>query len=109
MKLKPSTSLYSHDGYEEFHLLGYNAVRSIESQPTFSRYLFHADFFLGLVFNLEYRGNVAPKRRLTFNGLRGVTSHKTEQLSFVMSLLARSQKALCIRGSTEKYLSREIF
>jgi hypothetical protein len=44
---------------EEFYLLGYGAMSSIESQPTF----------------LEV---VPPKRWMTFNGLHGVISQKIE-------------------------------
>jgi hypothetical protein len=52
------------DGYEEFYLLGYNYVQSVESQPTFRRNIsppsllatcFHVGFLFGLVFDFEVR------------------------------------------------------
>jgi hypothetical protein len=46
----------------EFYLLGYNAVQSVESQPTFRRstacYLLYAGFLLGLFFDLEDGGDM---------------------------------------------------
>jgi hypothetical protein len=37
---------------------------------------FHVGIWFGL-FDPEDEGDVSPKRRLTFNGLHGVTSQKT--------------------------------
>jgi hypothetical protein len=68
--------LGSHSsGYEVFCLLGYTIVQFVESQPTFRKnilsqssclksksrfafYALHADFFLGLLFNPEDRGDM---------------------------------------------------
>jgi hypothetical protein len=56
--------------FDEFYLLGYNAVQSVESQPTFRSRLhlqgrralfatcFHAGFLLGLFFDVEDGGNM---------------------------------------------------
>jgi hypothetical protein len=48
---------------EHFCLLGYNAVQSVESQPTFRTniifcYLLHADFLFGLFFDAEDGGDM---------------------------------------------------
>jgi hypothetical protein len=44
-------------GYEEFYLLGYNAVYSAESHPT-ACYLFHAGLLLSLFFETEDEGDM---------------------------------------------------
>jgi hypothetical protein len=77
-------------GDEEYYLLGYNAVYSVESRPTFRRnislpssgsnnkmskssacHLLSRWFLAQLIFK---RRHVPPKRRSTFNGLHGVIS-----------------------------------
>jgi hypothetical protein len=52
-------------------------------------YLLHAGFLLGLFFYPEDGGHVTPKRQLTFNGLHGITSQKSE-LFFVIVIFAHS-------------------
>jgi hypothetical protein len=37
---------------------------------------FHTGTLIGLVFDPEDEGDVAPKRRLTFNGIYGLISEK---------------------------------
>jgi hypothetical protein len=74
---------------EEYYLLGYNAVQSVESQPTFRRNIsppfsgsnklaacLHAGILLGLFYPEDWT-DVPPKRRLTSNGLHGVISQTT--------------------------------
>jgi hypothetical protein len=61
--------------HEEYYLLGYNAVQSVESQPTLAT-CFHDGFLIGLFFDPEDGGDVLPKCQLTFNGLHGVISQK---------------------------------
>jgi hypothetical protein len=47
-------------GYEEFYLLGYNAMLSVESQLIFryAFYLFHAGLLLDLFFDSEDGGDI---------------------------------------------------
>jgi hypothetical protein len=81
-------------GYEESYLLGYNAVQSIESQPTFRRnmsptsagskkksssacHLLSRWFLTRLILRpWRLRRHVPPKRQLTFNWLHGAISQK---------------------------------
>jgi hypothetical protein len=54
--------LSSHSGcYEEFYLLGYTAMYSVESQLALQRenlaICFHTDFLLGIFLNPEDGGN----------------------------------------------------
>jgi hypothetical protein len=73
--------------YKAFRLLGYNALQSIESQPTFQRTLLAAScWFLSWLILRPWRQrrHVPPKRLLAFSVLRGVISHKTE-LSLITS------------------------
>jgi hypothetical protein len=46
------------DCYKEFHLLGYNAMQSVECQLTFQRTCFHAGFLLSLFFDSEDGGDM---------------------------------------------------
>jgi hypothetical protein len=41
--------------------------------------VFHVDFLHGLIFDLEHRGHVSPKRRLTYNELHCVV-YRTLQI-----------------------------
>jgi hypothetical protein len=81
---------YLNGGYEEYYILQYNAVCSVESRPTFRRNMLPP--FSGSKNEqskkpawkqvasralLHWRLRcVLPKRRLTFNGLHGVISQK---------------------------------
>jgi hypothetical protein len=61
-------SSFHSGGYEEFYLLGYNTMWSVESQPTLWRnmgpptcrvwWLLHVRFLLGLLFNPEDGGDM---------------------------------------------------
>jgi hypothetical protein len=75
-------------------MAGYNAVQSVESQPTFRRKyrLHHQDRRISraryqresrwcrLFFGPEDGGDVPPKRRLSFNGLHGIISPRDSTL-----------------------------
>jgi hypothetical protein len=85
-------------GYEEFYLLGYNAVQRVKNLPTFRRnisppslesknkpssacHMFSRLFLARLILlSWRWRRHVPPKRWLTFNGLHGVISQKIELL-----------------------------
>jgi hypothetical protein len=58
-----------------------------------SQLLLHAGFLCGLLFDPEDGGDVPPRRRLTFNGLYGITSQKTEL--FTLFLVKRTH---CFRN-----------
>jgi hypothetical protein len=86
-------------GYEECCLLGYNAVQSFESQPTFRRYKTrHLQGWLSWVRNQHEnrhacRWYVPLKRRLAFNELLGVMSQKA-----VLAGLTKKSASLCNNG-----------
>jgi hypothetical protein len=82
---------------ERHCLLLYDAVYSVESQPTFRRNIsppfsllatcFHAGFLLNFFLRRwRWRRYVPPKRRLTFNGLHIVISHRCENLRSYMNV-----------------------
>jgi hypothetical protein len=95
-----------------FYLLGYNAVQPVESQPTFRRNMSPSSwgsnrssekpassacqlllrcFIARLILqSWRWRRHVSPKRRLTFNGVHGVISQKTELLREYSSFPQRS-------------------
>jgi hypothetical protein len=64
--------------HTEYDLVGYNAVQSVEGQPTF-RILpvtcFQAGFLLSL-FDSEDEGDIPPKCLWTFNGLHAIVPQK---------------------------------
>jgi hypothetical protein len=41
-------------------------------------FLLHAGFLLGLLFDIKEESDILPKRQLTFTGLHGIISQKTE-------------------------------
>jgi hypothetical protein len=57
----------------------------------------HADFFLGLVFNLEYGGDTPPKYWLTFRGQHGVITQKTDFFMLCWFLDSFNDAALSAR------------
>jgi hypothetical protein len=78
---------------EEFYLLRYNAVQSVDSEPTFgttARLHFHGRRISQVRNQLGIRWGryVLPKRRLTFNGLHGVIFQKIE--SFITTAVRTS-------------------
>jgi hypothetical protein len=95
-------------GDEEIHLLGYNAFRSVKSQPTFQRniwspssrskihrarnqnstcHLLSRWFFAWFILrSSRWRRHVLPKCPLTFNGLHGVISQKIEFFGYSVSI-----------------------
>jgi hypothetical protein len=69
-------------GYEDFYLLGHNAMYSIESQPMFQWSM--SQFFAWLILKpWRWRWHVPPKHRLAFNGLHGVISQNLELFYFI--------------------------
>jgi hypothetical protein len=79
----------SHSGvYEEYYLLGYNAVQSVESQPTFRRNISPPSSgstnrpsmklswknVASIALLWRWRRYVPPKSLMTFNWLHGVIS-----------------------------------
>jgi hypothetical protein len=56
--------------YEEFYLVGYNPVQSVEIQQLASCYFKPEDVY------------VPPKRQLAFSGLQKFVPHKTELFLF---------------------------
>jgi hypothetical protein len=74
--------LGSHSGaYEEFYILEYNTVQSVESQQKLhvavysACYLHSNGFLLCLFFGPE---DVPPKRPFAFNGLQDIISQEIE-------------------------------
>jgi hypothetical protein len=95
-QINPSRIWSFHSvAFEEYHLMGYNAVQSVECQPMFRRnksspssvpHLFFANFLLSLFFRpWWWRRYVFPKLRLTFNGLHGVISQKMVHFKLILS------------------------
>jgi hypothetical protein len=88
----------SHSGgYEEFYLLGYDTMQSVETKPTFRRNTFsrlQAEFclllascwFLAWLILRPWicRRHIPPKSPLKMNGLYGVISMKIKQLLSLM-------------------------
>jgi hypothetical protein len=74
--------IISSNTHEEFYLLGFNAVQSVVSQPTFRRNISPPSSESKNMpskkseFIVSWRLHVAPKRRMTYNRLHGVISQK---------------------------------
>jgi hypothetical protein len=81
---------------EEYHLLGYNALKSVESQPAFRRNISPPSSGLKNKRTRNQREStcryVPLKPRLTFNVLHGVISQKT--VLFITTAVRTSNPAI---------------